>query len=919
MATLGEAFQALGTGFATAAEDREDRMRKLMREQQRRQLLTAALTPVATGVSKAVTDFISEPFKQSATNYFRGTEGGEYKTDLARRNNLEAGARARDKKVQEQGGLQFFSEALRKNGGDTSFENWSKETYGSKDPKTFSSYHDARKAYDRFVETQAAQELREHNELMSFLNRTTLTAEQEKALIKKYSPVSQGLGQGLWRFGSRMFRNLTKEEDRAERLKLLRNKTGLGDDTIAKMEELNKLGSEYGFSRDVLEAIPELNTEKVQRDAKVYRDSLALSEHMRGQPPALRRIYSKVVKDLGMDATLDQVELAVAENAFAITQTNLGEEEKAFVARQLRSPIGNENFARFIEGARKEDLTEAQIKSEIENQVKASYTLARSWVNRDIGSGRIPKQTLIGAQAATLYADLVRARADYLVTNHTQFIEEEIIKVERSPYNPMSWLFGDADVTVANPRLAIEEDFYSSATATTPTGAPPATTTTTGSAGATVTAAKIQSLTYDLSSPKNTDIAARWSAAWKQAQRQDDPLAAWDEAEELLTNEIISTLPDSNSVELMVTNLPFQSEIDALRNPVTEATVGTDAARFYDRELSRFRRGESTGPIVPGRGLDSIIEGLESLGFKNDLAEQLSLERMAKGFTPLQAVTEPLAILIDSIIPEAEAAPVEQQESDSLLSGTSVSRYVDRQTQREQDIFARKGTIEVYVGNKTVNVDTADPVSFLRDRFGRQRNDPEALTFGEGVIAYKEAIEKHNQGRRNTTYALDPVYDSILYSMEADGRYSADRLNNMADERERSKEEGIDLKDKIEARMEEVERYKNIVSDMTDAQKEQEFKKQLQKSREQPISSDEGLINNAIEFLKLQSIFGENSNRDISRKNEDPVTVNDKVTQYYDYLDLYEDDDYDKHTNLYRRLAVGLSSGQQPTSLLAQL
>ena len=914
MATLGEAFQALGTGFATAAEDREERMRKLMREQQRRQLLTAALTPVATGVSKAVTDFISEPFKQSATNYFRGTEGGEYKTDLARRNNLEAGARARDKKVQEQGGLQFFSEALRKNGGDTSFENWSKETYGSKDPKTFSSYHDARKAYDRFVDTQAAQELREHNQLMSFLDRTTLTAEQEKALIKKYSPVSQGLGQGLWRFGSRMFRNLTKEEDRAERLKLLRDKTGLGDATIAKMEELNKLGSEYGFSRDVLEAIPELNTEKVQRDAKVYRDSLALSEHMRGQPAPLRRIYSKVVKDLGMDATLDQVELAVAENAFAITQTNLGEEEKAFVARQLRSPIRNENFARFIEGARKEDLTEAQIKSEIENQVKASYTLARSWVNRDIGSGRIPKQTLIGAQAATLYADLVRARADYLVTNHTQFIEEEIIKVERSPYNPMSWLFGDADVTVKNPRLAIEEDFYSSSTATNSTGAP-----TTAPTADVQQPVQVRAERLDLSLPENASVRNKWIAAWKQAQRQDDPVAAWDEVEPMLTSEILNIFPDSDNVELMVTNLPFQSEIDALRNPVTEATVGTDAARFYDRELSRFRRGESTGPIVPGRGLDSIIEGLESLGFKNDLAEQLSLERMAKGFTPLQAVTEPLAILIDSIIPEAEAAPVEQQESDSLLSGTSVSRYVDRQTQREQDLFARKGTIEVSVGNKTVNVDTADPVSFLRDRFGRQRNDPEALTFGEGVIAYKEAIEKHNQGRRNTTYALDPVYDSILYSMEADGRYSPDRLNNMADERERSKEEGIDLKAKIEARMEEVERYKNIVSDMTDAQKEQEFKKQLQKSREQPISSDEGLINNAIEFLKLQSIFGENSNRDISRKNEEPVTVNDKVTQYYDYLDLYEDDDYDKHTNLYRRLAVGLSSGQQPTSLLAQL
>ena len=871
MATLGEAFQALGTGFATAAEDREDRMRKLMREQQRRQLLTAALTPVATGVSKAVTDFISEPFKQSATNYFRGIEGGEYKTDLARRNNLEAGARARDKKVQEQGGLQFFSEALRKNGGDTSFENWSKETYGSKDPKTFSSYHDARKAYDRFVDTQAAQELREHNQLMSFLDRTTLTAEQEKALIKKYSPVSQGLGQGLWRFGSRMFRNLTKEEDRAERLKLLRDKTGLGDATIAKMEELNKLGSEYGFSRDVLEAIPELNTEKVQRDAKVYADSLALSEYMRGQPAPLRKIYSKVRKDLDMDATLDQVELAVAENAFAITQTNLGEEEKAFVARQLRGPVRNENFARFIEGARKEDLTEAQIKSEIENQVKASYTLARSWVNRDIGSGRIPKQTLIGPQAATLYADLVRARADYLVTNHTQFIEEEIIKVERSPYNPMSWLFGDADVTVKNPRLAIEEDFYSSATATTPTGAPATTTTggagatVTGGAGATVTASKIQSLTYDLSSPKNTDIAARWSAAWKQAQRQDDPLAAWDEAEELLTNEIISTLPDSNSVELMVTNLPFQSEIDAIK------TKSSFAYRTGFGQVSEK---------VAGYTVRDAFSDLEKLGFKNDLAEQVSPEKMVKGFTPLQVITEPLTTLIDALIPEAEASPVQEEESESLLSGTSVSRYVDRQTQREQDLFANKGTIKVSVGNKTVEVDTADPVSFLQDRFGRQRNDPQALTFNEGVLAYKEAIEKHNQNRKNSTYKLDPIYHSILYSMEADGRYSPDRLNSLADEREQSKEEGIKLKDKIEERTEEVERYKTIVSDMTDAQKEQEFKRQLGKARKQPIETEEGLISNAIEFLKLQSIFGENDNRDISRRDEEPVRVNDKVIQY---------------------------------------
>lgn len=281
--------------------------------------------------------------------------------------------------------------------------------------------------------------------------------------------------------------------------------------------------------------------------------------------------------------------------------------------------------------------------------------------------------------------------------------------------------------------------------------------------------------------------------------------------------------------------------------------------------------------------------------------------------------TNVLDTVINTLVPEAEASPVQEEESESLLSGTSVSRYVDRQREREQDLFGNKGTIKVSLGSKTVEVDTTDPVSFLQDRFRRQRSDPQALTFNEGIVAYYEAIKKHNEGRKSSTYKLDPLYHSILYSMEADGRYSPDRLTQMADGRERSKKRGISLKAKIEGRTKEVERYKTILSDMTDVQKEQEFKKQLEKARKQPIETEEGLINNAIEFLKLQSIFGENDNRDISRRKEEPITVNDKVIQYYNYLDFYEDEDYDKRTKLFRKLAVGLSDGQQPTSLLSQL
>ena len=308
-----------------------------------------------------------------------------------------------------------------------------------------------------------------------------------------------------------------------------------------------------------------------------------------------------------------------------------------------------------------------------------------------------------------------------------------------------------------------------------------------------------------------------------------------------------------------------------------------------------------------------------------EVTNTMEEDRVKKKVTPEptspQETTETsgLDTLINTLVPSAEASPVQEEESESLLSGTSVSRYVDRQREREQDLFANKGTIKVSVGDKTVEVDTADPVSFLQDRFRRQRSDPQALTFIEGIFAYHDAIKKHNEGRKSSTYKLDPLYHSVLYSMKADGRYSPDRLTQMADASERTKESISSIKNKIDSRMDEVEQYKNIVSDMTKAQKEQEFQRQMRKARALPVLTEEDEIENAIEFLKLQSIFGEQNDRDISLKPEENITVNDKVRQYYGYMEFVEDDSYDKQTALYRRLAVGLSAPSQPTSFLSQL
>jgi len=103
---------------------------------------------------------------------------------------------------------------------------------------------------------------------------------------------------------------------------------------------------------------------------------------------------------------------------------------------------------------------------------------------------------------------------------------------------------------------------------------------------------------------------------------------------------------------------------------------------------------------------------------------------------------------------------------------------------------------------------------------------------------------------------------------------------------------------------------------MTPEQKEKEFERQLRVARSVGVITENDLIRNSVEFRKLQSIFGEDDNRNIGRL--EPTTVNDKVYSYYDYLDTYVDRSYDRLSTIYRNaLSRVKSSPQPPPSLLA--
>ena len=73
--SVGEGYSLLGQGFAKSAQGNLSEQRKMMKEAQRRQLITAALTPVAQGVGQFATDLISAPFKDAASNFYNRGAG----------------------------------------------------------------------------------------------------------------------------------------------------------------------------------------------------------------------------------------------------------------------------------------------------------------------------------------------------------------------------------------------------------------------------------------------------------------------------------------------------------------------------------------------------------------------------------------------------------------------------------------------------------------------------------------------------------------------------------------------------------------------------------------------------------------------------------------------------------------------------
>ena len=268
---------------------------------------------------------------------------------------------------------------------------------------------------------------------------------------------------------------------------------------------------------------------------------------------------------------------------------------------------------------------------------------------------------------------------------------------------------------------------------------------------------------------------------------------------------------------------------------------------------------------------------------------------------------------IDFFIPGAQASKVIEEEEARPVS--QIGAIANRQQQKEVDRWENKKTMDisgVVRGGKKVTIGTTDPVSFIRNS---------DLTPTESIALYYTALKEHANERPSAkSYAMKPLTQAMLWTYEAMPE-EVEGLERVFTTRLQSREMASNVLSIVNSdnSQSEIDSYSARVSQMSKGEKETEYKRQLRVAKKVPTETDEDYARNAIEYLKLQSIFGEDDDRIVtSGGRSGKTTVNDKVDEYYTNMLQFDSPAYDKQTQLYANVLLQISPISRPSSLLAQ-
>ncbi len=1036
MATLGEGYRALGAGMSSQYQRDRDEMKKLMKLQQRQQLMTAALAPIAQGVGKAATDLISAPFKDAADNFYRRGAGKGLNAKIATFKANRAEALSRYGEIQKQGHRKYYGsleeEALRLYKADMASKGFD-ETSAYYNEGLSALYADVQKEQDREWEEVK-------KEAQYYLAHPTAPKDIDAALAK-YSPYAKNPMDWLYKTGKRIIKRQSQADYEQAALDKLSTHLGLDDATIAQVKELNQTASDYFFSPEVIKSNPIFQDEGFLAAQQSFKTNQEFRQRiLTSGSGGEKALYLSLQKQTGELPSPEQFQYSVnQEFSKFLSATNFSDSKTSFRNRvvtgslppvlkdQIKSMNPNEQAAelnkiadgaystarqlvqdRYLRQRNTINLSDLQSFQFINEVEKTAAALINTATELDVlkealpfgtDKGRItfgtdleaqmvdnPNLTTLGGKQSSAESGGQRAKAvppqpvdltDSANDRVLDFVRNEFDSILGSDASPEEQLEAfqaveknaminvvtakglpdDTVITFIYPkamqqqldslentglsigrrgyrgyrgqdRKTIEEQFREATE-----GVPQGTTRTRG----------------QFRGQSEENIFSRFrrgmqEAALEERERKlagpsEEELQRRRDYENRSSSEAFGDTemgrempPEGKARAAYRSNLrePFQnigrvrSLLDSDDTPDSEPSSSVLAARqAYDANRREpFQNIDSL--MNSGNIQETAKRALNAIGVR---VEPKSPERVAEimqqraeaikayeAGKPL-STEEPAIIdsIIDFFIPGAEASPIIEEEAARPL--TQIGAIASRQKQKEIDRWEGKKTIDVsgvVRGGKKMTISTEDPVAFIRNS---------DLTPTESIALYYTALKQHSDERPSAkTYAMKPLTQAMLWTYEAMPE-EVKNLEKVFATRLQSQEmsENIQAIVGSEDSQSEINTYSTRVSKMSKPEKEAEFKRQLRIAKKVPTETDEDFARNAIEYLKLESIFGEDSSRNVSSGGRNgKVTVSDKVDEYYTNMLQFTTPDYDKQTQLYADLLLQLKSDPRPPSLLAQ-
>ena len=472
MATLGEGYRALGAGMSSQYQRDRDEMKKLMKLQQRQQLLTAALTPIAQGVGQFATDLISAPFKEPVKQFMNTAEGRQLKTIKAARRADQQRVAARQKLITESG---LDEESFIRQEVATNVD--AQMTADLGDDFTNNGYLFAKERYQR-IEDNTAARLAAWQDAKKKV-ATVYTDDEWRDIISEYNPEPSNLGQGLWQGGKRLLGfGKSKEESRRDAFDEILTYFELDPDDYATPELTKKTLNE--IRSDIVQGVRPFNAQEIDQQLRGdYKDNAAFQRVMtrRERVKNQYEYFSENHSDLFLNAyneagkdvqkALRIVDRKLADNADLPDPTN-DQNRKRYVAdyigdelsKDVRLNLERSFYRSMYPETDFEDLTDKQkadyvdtVKARMNATISTAYSYGTRAAARQIEELKKSEPTAY----ATRFADPAKAeleKTNLIFTNMQNLLENHLAEIEIVT-DKGSFGFADKTMSIFSGQLSI--------------------------------------------------------------------------------------------------------------------------------------------------------------------------------------------------------------------------------------------------------------------------------------------------------------------------------------------------------------------------------------------------------------------------------------------------------------------------------